>query len=1628
MKVTNLTQHLYWVRARHLLVLGILLATAFHGYSQLACHPSAEFSYSNTAFCQNDSDPIPFHVTGVNGTYSYTLVAGGPTLALDPSTGAIDLSLSFPGNYIVTNTLPGPFTCAVNLTILAKPDPEFFYDKQLYCPFGSNPILGHTTGTNGTYTYGPLAGGPFLDLNPVTGAINLSTSNFGTYVVTNAISGVCPPVFANFTLSIGDTIPPSITCPSDIFRNLDAGECEIAVDFTEAVAMDNCDPNLEITQTAGFASGSLFPIGVNTIEFAATDSLSNTSFCTFSIVVLEYPNPSQSMTCNTEVQITLDQFGTAFVGADMILEGGPYGCYDDYVVTITNDTGFVFTNWLSCNEIGRTLTAKVMDPDNGNSCWGEIILEDKTPPIILCQDWTIPCTRAVSSVEEPAYFDNCDSDPILDLAGTTQLDVNACDDNIVVFQRTWYATDKYGNTSSPCIELITVERPQIVDFPSDIVWQCNQYAVRPGIIKPNPLRSNIVDTDTTTEIIDVNPNLTSGQLSNTGSGVPSNIVGQWCKYNYSSSDEIISICNDVANVFKIVRTWSVIDWCSGEIITSGIGGEDNVQVIKVVDTTPPVISATNLTVNANIQGVHPQPCRSTGAFPTPNVTDNCSGVANVVINTQVGTIVNGHIPDPGLPIGNHIVTIQAFDNCGNVATKDIVLTVVDGIAPTPICVEFTEVNLSSTGKAEVLADAFNLASSDNCCIDHFAVRRMDDDPCDDGHNDLEFGPSVNFCCEDAGKTVTVIFRAYDCFGNFNDCMVQVIVNDKIFPVLVSCPPNQRISCDWYADNLETQLASLATATEKSQLLDPLFGTASFYDNCDININRTFSINLDQCLEGSINRSFSATDLAGNTSVQPCNQTLFIDHVSDWVVEFPADISVTCGTTIPDFGEPKIFYETCELVAITYDDELLTVSDACYKLLRTWTVINWCVVGTNPGVVDQEVLEQPENQLGLPFPQCDVDSDGDCDGRTFRDSWRSGTPSNTRRPTLLDATRNLDPDTDLDTDPWDGFITYQQVIKVTDNVDPVFTNGCAIPMVCIEDNSCDIDLSLPLPEVIDCNPNVNISAKIKIGGVWLSGFGPWQNVPPGMYEVVYTADDHCNNQTTCQTTVKIKDCKKPTPYCKTGLVTTLMNVTPPMIEVWASDLDDNSFDNCTTDLKFSFSADTSNTSVTYFCNNQNSTFFVDIWVTDECGNQDFCSTFITIQDNVDLCADPLINLGGIIATEENQGVEGVDVNLNGSSQAGFLTENSGQYSFDIPTPGGDFTVSPSKDDNPLNGVTTFDLILISKHVLGVTPLGSPYKIIAADANRSKTVTTFDIVEIRKLILHVHDVFPNNTSWRFVDKSFQFPNPANPFSEPFPEIVNVNDLDSDLPTADFVGVKIGDVNGSAVANGLVNNHVERNGSGDFVLQIEDKFVKAGDEVYVPFIANQSNAIGLQFTLDFNLQELDFNSIKEGLFTAENFGLTKQHDGAINLSWHQMDGMPKALNGELFGVKFRAKKACRLKEALAINSRFTNAEAYESLDRRLNVVLAYNFGQADCLLSNRPNPFHESTTIDFVLPQNGDCTLTLFDVNGKKLLVKTGNYSEGTNSIKVNRNELGANGVIYYRLESKDFTATNKMTVLD
>ncbi|MDB4439069.1 dockerin type I domain-containing protein, partial [bacterium] len=423
--------------------------------------------------------------------------------------------------------------------------------------------------------------------------------------------------------------------------------------------------------------------------------------------------------------------------------------------------------------------------------------------------------------------------------------------------------------------------------------------------------------------------------------------------------------------------------------------------------------------------------------------------------------------------------------------------------------------------------------------------------------------------------------------------------------------------------------------------------------------------------------------------------------------------------------------------------------------------------------------------------------------------------------------------------------------------------------------------------------------------------------------------------------------------------------------------------------------------------------IPIYVWDECGNYDFCIVNLRIVDNG---GGGMAMVSGQVVTEFGEEVEQVVTNLNGPLNFNNtdMTDVTGTYAFTDTPLYADYQVSGTKTDDYLNGVSTLDLVLIQRHILGQTKLDSPYKMIAADINKDNQVTSLDLLELRKLILGIYSELPNNGSWTLVDSdnSLTVESPWN-----YEESIAISDLNQDMGEEDFIGVKIGDVNGSVITNAQSTGIVSR--SNNIEINYEDKVVEAGEIVELTMTTDRSDVYGYQFTLNTPGLELtevvgDVKSNNIGVF---NNRLTLSVNSGQTLS-----------SDNLLTLRMKATQSGTLSEMLTMGSEVTRAEAYVGTDLEVvNIDLTNNTATTFELYQNEPNPFNEYTVIGFNMPKSGEATLTMYDVTGKTLKVIEGNYAQGYNSISISSDDLGVAGMVYYKLQTGEFTATKHMVVI-
>ncbi|HQW02104.1 MAG TPA: hypothetical protein PLR30_06495, partial [Saprospiraceae bacterium] len=730
---------------------------------------------------------------------------------------------------------------------------------------------------------------------------------------------------------------------------------------------------------------------------------------------------------------------------------------------------------------------------------------------------------------------------------------------------------------------------------------------------------------------------------------------------------------------------------------------------------------------------------------------------------------------------------------------------------------------------------------------------------------------------------------------------------------------------------------------------------SITDNCRLDagtLTTTDVGTLNSCGEGWFQRTWTMKDKCGNEV--KAIQKVIVKHRSDYEVVFPEDLEVNCSspdaTDTSQTGKPIITDDDCENIGLRYVDEISTIDNgACYKIIRTWTLIDWCIFDANIHTYHPDVIVDDRLRANT--------TDRACEYRNLKDNG-------------------------------DGYMKYVQIIKVYDSSAPVIT--CRDSTLCIQDG-CTANINIPLQATDNCSEKVLFRLEItrpdgsiekRTDVTAITG-----HFSSGLYQVKIIARDNCNNESSCITNLVFNDCKAPTPYCLNGVATVVMPSTGS-IEIWAKDLDRGSTDNCTpnSELRFSFSSNPSNASRIFNCsdilNGRQHAVEVQIWVTDNSGHQDWCKTYILLQDNGGqpggVCKDTTVteaNINGRLYTEDKEGVEFATVEVKGlTTSAGipaFKTTSDGSFAFNSVPMVGAYTLKAQRDDNPMNGVSTLDMILIQKHILGTEQLKSPYKMIAADVNNSDDISVQDLIELRKLILGMYEKLPNNTSWKFIPKSHQFVDVRNPWGYPTEDqLKNMEDAGSAV-VRDFVGVKIGDVNSSAVPHSLMGVEVRGNDKG-LVFEVTDHVFKRGDLVRVDFRSPNFRGIsGWQGTVNVSDKlsvvsdqwSVVSGQVEPGVLkiTKENIGMRYAAEGKITMSWNTSASAGVDIDDQqvLFALVFKAKENGRLSEVLRIGSQHTIAESYQGKGEIENLSIQYVqngkqvIGKSE-LYQNYPNPF--------------------------------------------------------------------------
>ena len=375
-----------------------------------------------------------------------------------------------------------------------------------------------------------------------------------------------------------------------------------------------------------------FTFDAGGIDAAANDSIACATTITQNF---ELSGDQGSFACNLLVNVVLDQMCMATITPQVLLANDLLN--DDLFEVGVFVDGVNIGDKVGAEHVGERLEVRVFDrcSASGLFCWGNIDVMDNTAPVLTCDPVVIWCNEDGSptnpNVGYPIVDESCDPNPTLEFTDTPT-DFSCLQSGMfsAKIDREWTVCDASDNCST-CVQEIFFRRvtPADVTFPPNF----------DGIDNP---AFNCSD-----------PNLCTDPLANCAGiplldGRPITAGAGVCELSVGTPvDQIIEID---AGTYKILRTWTVLNWCNSNDFMQ------HIQVIKVEDTMAPNITCPQ----AFTTGTSFDTCDGDVLLPAAIVSDNCSPLNLITVKTFLGTQeINGNGGMINLPLGMHTITYVA---------------------------------------------------------------------------------------------------------------------------------------------------------------------------------------------------------------------------------------------------------------------------------------------------------------------------------------------------------------------------------------------------------------------------------------------------------------------------------------------------------------------------------------------------------------------------------------------------------------------------------------------------------------------------------------------------------------------------------------------------------------------------------------------------------------------------------------------------------------------------------------------------------------------------------------------------------------------------------------------------------
>ncbi len=986
------------------------------------------------------------------------------------------------------------------------------------------------------------------------------------------------------------------------------------------------------------------------------------------------------------------------------------------------------------------------------------------------------------------------------------------------------------------------------------------------------------------------------------------------------------------------------------------------QMMTVVDETPPVLICPD-TVFVDAGG-H---CSA----PVPNlldyvvVTDNCTPEEDISL---------GQIPTKGLTLIHEMITVfaVAVDDANNLSFCSFTLSASNfgddpGLScPDPLVVE------AVPGECNAYVD-LSASFAEGC--DGVVIT-----------NDFSSGGADASGVYPIGST-DVWFSLYEDGQLTDSCVAEVQVLDVEVPQ-ITCPSNLTIQLDM----------------GECDVTGPEVGEATASANCaDVVVMDDAPV-----VFGVGETVVTHTAISDNGQTAVCQQIIAVVDINvpqiicpdDLVVQADpgectaegvdagtAEVSGVCSEVTPESDAPTVFPAGITTVThtATADNGL---SSTCEQLIEVDWETNAFITCPDSVFVELEGGNCEVSNLQIPeatvTPTCaPVDISTDSPTAFFTGE------------TLVTHTAVLPGGIELE---------CSHVVVVSDNYAPEIT--------CPQDMAVSVEPGLCVAGISDYG-QAEATAPCSQPGVSVEAPTEFE---VGVNEIVHTATADNGLIAQCTQLVTVVDDESPAIACPAD---TLVEIPQSQNEAFIGSLVATATDNCGVDTIFNdFNSGGADASDYYPVGST----VVEFTAVDVNSNNSSCFTTVEVQVLPDTT---IFNISGTIESWAGVLLENVTVEMSGDASGSDLTDEFGEYSLSALI-GSGLQIKPEKDENYPDGISVLDLVLIQQHILNINSLDSPYKIIAADVSNNGILSTFDLVIIQSLIVGLIDEFPHVDSWGFVDSDYDFSDPENPLDENWPNFRAYLTLTSDKTNQDFVAVKMGDVTGNAGQSG------QRIGGSEIALHARvDK--KMSKPAVVVSAGEDQTVLGYQLEFKYDSEKMNLNGLSVGHGALAGVGENSVfHDddlGIVRLVWHSPEPVALSKGDDLFSMRLEKNGPIQLdSDRFSLEEFGSRWQSHVVMGDELELPIRMSWpeerrSERFALYQNEPNPFSQETVIPFVLPDDREVELVLYNSSGELVRKFEFNGHAGLNRESIKLEGLSP-GLYLYQIRAGEWSATKRL----